>query len=322
MALKGRNTFCGPAALAAIFGRGMTTDEAAAMIRRISGQRAVTGTPAGVPARIIRAHGGQVDGVPNLSGEFVWKVVRGRPLTLLTVETDSHFGSHYLVVRRGKVIDSFSREWVLAKDHRWRNARICYALEVTVRPKLPRPNRATKVKETPASLQRKARTFVVRTILNNLQPLRLDDESNLQRQVERLESLLRLARQAGRPRSAFAEDMAQARKAERARRARKKAAEAEACLVIKAGKRVIEEVRESELGRHEDAGCPDHGDVVAAIDRSPPGRICFASADEVADACFALDTGTAFLNEQTHLRGHVDDIVGQLDDWLKRHQSA
>lgn len=264
MALKGRNTFCGPAALAAIFGRGMTTDEAAAMIRQFSGQLAVRGTPAGVPARIIRAYGGQVDRVLDLSGEFVWKVVRGRPLTLLTVKTDSHFGTHYLVVRRGKVIDSFSREWVLAKDHPWRNARICCALEVTVRPQLPRPKRAAKVKETPASRQRKT---------------------------------------------------------ERARRAREKAAEAEACLVIKAGKRVIEEVRESELGRHEDAGFPDHGDIVAAIDRSPPGRICFASADEVADACFALDTGAAFLNERPHFRRHIDDIVCQLDGWLKRRQA-
>jgi hypothetical protein len=320
MSLKGSNSYCGPAALAAIFGRGMCTDEAAALIRKRSGQRAVKGAPEFVLKAVIREHVGGLARRPELIGKPAWQIAKGCPLTLLVVKTDGYFSEHFVVVRRGKLIDSFSREWVLASKHRWRNARVLQAIEITKAPRLIKPKPAKKQKDTPARRQRNARIYACDLALKLSRKMKRSDR-DLTQWLRRVEQLISIAQKAAKTRKEFAAEMQAAKKQARAQRQRARQVEADAVLVVQAGRRVIDEIRDTEIGRHEDAGCLDEGDIVAAIDRSPAGKICFCSVEEVEDALWALDSGTAFLNDQTHLRHHIHSIVEALDRWVRQRRS-
>ena len=141
--LAGKNRYCGPAALAGVFG--VCTDRAAELIRRESGQRSVKGSYTSDLLAAIRRHGGAVESGRGLRGQRPWQVARGAELTLLMVDTrHNHFAGHFALIHRGKMLDSFSREWVPLKEHIWRNAPILSAHIIRQPPRLPRPRKRTR----------------------------------------------------------------------------------------------------------------------------------------------------------------------------------
>lgn len=306
--LKGKNRFCGPAALAAVMN--CSTDEAARLIRKQSGQHAVKGTSPSAVFRAITANGGSISRGAVQSDVPLWQVVKGQPLTIVEVlcEPGDHFSGHFVVVRRGKVIDSFTRKWVPIAEHPWRNAKVQTGTRITSTPSLPaKPKRKT-------AAQRRLETQIDWLRTTKWMVKALDQElanGRYQSAAERLERFIRGG-------NAVFMSAAERRAIKAARAERQRKIVEASLLTVKAGEKSIDELYLSETGRWDDAGSPDEGQVVSAINRSPAGMICFNSVEEIEDAIWSIETGTAFYDEP-HKKHHLEALAGTLDRWLRQN---
>ncbi|MGL6052633.1 MAG: hypothetical protein ACRC16_22075 [Aeromonas salmonicida] len=194
--LAGKNRYCGPAALAGIFG--VCTDKAAELIRRESGQFSVKGSYTQDLLAAIRRHGGDVVPGRGMGGQHPWQIARGAQLTLIVVDPKhGYFEGHFALVHRGKMLDSFSREWVPVNQHIWRNAPIMSAYVVNKVPRLPKPRKRTQA-ETKRMLKKNitaigsevARTMRVR--VESGYPIGQDDVSYIEGRIREMKRLLRL----------------------------------------------------------------------------------------------------------------------------------
>lgn len=156
--LRGRNKFCGPAALAAILN--CTTDEAAAQIRRVSGQRAVKGAYTFHVLDAIERLGGRCMTLPVRAtlgdDRRLWQMAPKRPLTLAVVKMPGG-GGHFVLVRKGKVLDSWTRKWVKVTEYVHRNTVVTEMTEIVKVPKLPKPPKRKRRKLTQAQKEYRAK---------------------------------------------------------------------------------------------------------------------------------------------------------------------
>lgn len=237
--LSGRNKFCGPAVVAGVLA--CSTDEAAKLIRRESGQRAVKGAYTPHVLAALRRAGGQCRtyiGI-GMQRQRVWQIAPKRPLSVAVIRMPSG-GGHFVLIRRGKVLDSFSRCWKPVAEHVHRNCIVTELYRVDGKPKLPKPPKPRKRKRRKANPEHKAML-------------------------------------------------------------------AKAIHHMPIGNRLADEFFMSEEGRWEDDGKPDTGHVCATLDRVP-GKMVFFDKVEIADAVWAVNSGTL----QIHMPMHFERFMYRL----------
>jgi len=131
--LKGKNSFCGPAALALLLKT--DTDVAAKTIRMVSKQYAVKGAYTSHVLKVIHKYRGICVKNRDVQGMPQWKAAKGSPLTLITTELNCGEW-HFMLMHRGKLFDNHTKKWIKATKHPNRNGKIIEAHAIHTKPRL------------------------------------------------------------------------------------------------------------------------------------------------------------------------------------------
>ena len=131
--IEGKNSFCGPAALAVLLKT--DTDIAAKAIRIVSKQYAVKGAYPSHLLKVIHKYRGICIKNRGVQGMPQWKAAKGSPLTLITVQLNCGVW-HFMLMHRGKLFDNHTKKWMKATEHPNRNGKIIEAYVIHTKPRL------------------------------------------------------------------------------------------------------------------------------------------------------------------------------------------